>query len=131
MTWVNDSKATNVRAALSAIRSFGDGAPLILIAGGQAKQEDYGLLARTLSEMASIKGVLLYGEAAGLISEQLGESFHQEVFEDLVDAIASAHAMSLHGDAVLFSPACSSFDQFQDFEARGNVFRRCVLELVA
>ena len=52
-------------------------------------------------------------------------------FEDLVNAIASAHAMSLHGDVVLFSPACSSFDQFQDFEARGNVFRRCVLELVA
>jgi len=131
VTWVNDSKATNVGAAVSAIRSFGDGAPLILIAGGQAKQEDYGLLAGTLSEMASIKGVLLYGEAAGLISEQLGESFHQEVFEDLVNAIASAHAMSLHGDVVLFSPACSSFDQFQDFEARGNVFRRCVLELVA
>ena len=53
VTWVNDSKATNVGAAVSAIRSFGDGAPLILIAGGQAKQEDYGVLARTLARMAS------------------------------------------------------------------------------
>ena len=131
VTWVNDSKATNVGAAVSAIRSFGDGAPLILIAGGQAKQEDYGVLAGTLAGMASIKGVLLYGEAAALISEQLGTTIHQEVFEDLANAITSARALSADGDVVLFSPACSSFDQFQDFEARGNAFRQCVLELVA
>lgn len=131
VTWINDSKATNVGAAVSAIRSFGDDAPLILIAGGKAKQEDYGALAGTLAGMAAIKGVLLYGEAATLISEQLGETFHQEVFEDLPGAITSAHALSADGDVVLFSPACSSFDQFQDFEARGNAFRQCVLELVA
>ena len=77
----------------------------------------------------SIKESCCTGGGA-LISEQLGATFHQEVLK-IFHAITSARALSADGDVVLFSPACSSFDQFQDFEARGNAFRQCVLELVA
>jgi len=117
--FVNDSKATNVAAALRAIASFD--APLHLILGGLGKHESYGPLALALG-----KGdrAYLIGDAADEIATALAAgdvTFVQ--CGDLATAVRAAAAAACPGDVVLLSPACASFDQFENYEMRGDVFR--------
>ena len=116
--YVNDSKATNVASTLVALESFG--VPIHLILGGQGKGEDYAPLRAPVAERCA--GVYLIGEEA----ERLGAVVGGERCETLERAVEAAAAAARPGEVVLLSPACASFDQFEDFEARGRAFKEMV-----
>jgi UDP-N-acetylmuramoylalanine--D-glutamate ligase len=124
--YVNDSKATNVAAARRALASFPD-ARLHVILGGRGKAEPYGPLAAAFK--AGDRAYLI-GEAAAQIASKLDEAEVGYVeADDLATAVGAAARAAAPGDVVLLSPACASFDQFENFEARGDAFRRLVEEL--
>ena len=119
VSWINDSKATNVEAAEVGIAAFSG--PLILLLGGQGKAgADYGRLARRLS---TARAVLCFGQAGPEIAHQL-RSLPVQLLPDLPAAVQAARALAQSGDTVLLSPAAASFDQFQDYEDRGRTFAR-------
>jgi UDP-N-acetylmuramoylalanine--D-glutamate ligase len=122
--WVNDSKATNVAAALRALAAYER--PLLLIAGGRAKGESFAPLAQAAK--GRVRRAYLIGEAADELGFVLGEVSH-EPLGDLEHAVAAAARDADRGDVVLLSPACASYDQYDDFEQRGDHFRRLVQEL--
>ncbi|HEY6413359.1 MAG TPA: UDP-N-acetylmuramoyl-L-alanine--D-glutamate ligase [Edaphobacter sp.] len=121
----NDSKATNVDAAMKAVASFPGGVHLIL--GGKDKNSDYGLMAELLKER--VKAVYTIGSAAEKIERQLAGVVKMESAGTLQVAVAQAAVAAVSGDVVLLAPACSSFDQFDNYEHRGQVFRQLVSEL--
>jgi len=121
--YVNDSKATNVAAALRALASFPD-ARLHVILGGRGKKEPYEPLAAAFK--ADDRAYLI-GESAGEIASALrARDVSYVEAGSLEDALAEASSAAAPRDVVLLSPACASFDQFDDFEARGDAFRRLV-----
>ena len=118
--YVNDSKATNVAAALRALASFPD-ARLQVILGGRGKRESYAPLAAAFKEKDR---AYVIGEAADEIERAFVDAGVELLRAgDLATAVHDAAAASETGDVVLLSPACASFDQFRDFEARGDAFR--------
>ena len=119
--YVNDSKATNVAAALRALAAYQD-EPVHLILGGSRKGEDFTPLARALG--ANVKSVHLIGETAGELAAAIPQA---RVDADLAGAVA--HVEAEPGDVVLLSPACASYDQYANFEERGEEFRRLVQNL--
>ncbi len=121
----NDSKATNVDAAMKAVASFKGGIHLIL--GGKDKNSDYGLMAELLKER--VKAVYTIGSAAEKIERQLAGVVKMVSAGTMQVAVAKAAEAAASGDVVLLSPACSSFDQFENYEHRGQVFRQLVSEL--
>ncbi|MGH9595760.1 MAG: UDP-N-acetylmuramoyl-L-alanine--D-glutamate ligase [Edaphobacter sp.] len=121
----NDSKATNVDATMKALASFPGGIHLIL--GGKDKDSDYSLMAEMLKERVKI--VYTIGSAAEKIERQLQGVVKIVSAETLQVAVAKAAKAAMIGDVVLLSPACSSFDQFENYEQRGRVFRQLVNEL--
>jgi UDP-N-acetylmuramoylalanine--D-glutamate ligase len=123
--YYNDSKATNVDAALKAIDAFPGG--LWVILGGKDKNSDYTLLRAPLAERA--KGVLLIGMAAPLIRKALAGAVVLTDCETIERAVAYAHEHAAAGDTVLLAPACASFDQFENYERRGERFKHLVAEL--
>ncbi|RXH55178.1 UDP-N-acetylmuramoyl-L-alanine--D-glutamate ligase [Granulicella sibirica] len=125
--YYNDSKATNVDATMKALASFPKGIHLIL--GGKDKESDYSQLAPLLLER--VKVVYTIGSAAEKIEHQLAESAKTVMIESsgtMDVAVASAREHAVSGDVVLLAPACSSFDQFENYEHRGRVFRQLVLK---
>jgi UDP-N-acetylmuramoylalanine--D-glutamate ligase len=114
--YVNDSKATNVAAALRALAAYAD-EPVRLILGGSPKGEDFAPLAAAIGP--NVRSVHLIG-AEG---PRIGEVVDGDVDETLERAVAHARELAEPGDVVLLSPACASFDQFANFEARGDAFR--------
>lgn len=114
VVYVNDSKATNVASTLVALASFD--APVHLIVGGQGKGQDFSAL------RGRAHAVYLIGEAAAQLKREVGG----ERCGDLETAVARAGAAARPGDVVLLSPACASFDQFTDYEARGRAFKALV-----
>jgi UDP-N-acetylmuramoylalanine--D-glutamate ligase len=121
----NDSKATNVDAAMKAVASFAGGIHLIL--GGKDKDSDYTLMSGMLKERVKI--VYTIGSAAEKIERELQGVVKIVSAETLQAAVAKAAKAATVGDVVLLSPACSSFDQFENYEQRGRVFRQLVNEL--
>jgi UDP-N-acetylmuramoylalanine--D-glutamate ligase len=121
----NDSKATNVDAAMKAVASFAGGIHLIL--GGKDKDSDYTLMSGMLKERVKI--VYTIGSAAEKIERELQGVVKIVPAETLQVAVAKAAKAATIGDVVLLSPACSSFDQFENYEQRGRVFRQLVNEL--
>jgi UDP-N-acetylmuramoylalanine--D-glutamate ligase len=120
--YVNDSKATNVASTLVALRALAEdaaGRAVHLILGGQGKAQDFSPLRGPASACASIH---LIGEDAPLLAEAVGGG----IDGDLETAVARAALAARPGDVVLLSPACASFDQFPDFEARGRAFKDLV-----
>jgi len=131
VTYVNDSKATNVEATLTALNAYPERTHLIL--GGSDKASDYRPIARTCAR--GCKAVYLIGEATPLIEAAFAQVREGEglpgvpetlVCGDLEAAVRKAAAAAEPGDVVLLAPACASFDQYQDFEDRGAHFRRLV-----
>ena len=127
--FVNDSKATNVNAvwyALESVPAHDDGAPsIVLIAGGRDKGNDYDPLRRLVAD--KVKGIVAIGEGAEAIERELGphvESVSQAA--SMEDAIQYARLLAEPGDTVLLSPACASFDMFDNYEDRGDTFKRLV-----
>lgn len=121
----NDSKATNVDASMKALASFPKGIHLIL--GGKDKDSDYTLMADMLRER--VKAVYTIGSAAEKIERHLQGVVKMVAAETLETAVAEAAKAAAPGEVVLLSPACSSFDQFDNYEHRGRMFRQFVNEL--
>jgi len=123
--YYNDSKATNVDAAAKAIAAFSGCIHLIL--GGKDKNSNYADLADLLRKR--VKAVYTIGSAAEKIETQIRGMVHIVSSETLDQAVAAARKAARPGDVVLLSPACSSFDQFENYEHRGRVFKTLVLDL--
>src|SRR5579864_851399 len=124
--YVNDSKATNTAAARRGVAAYE--APLHLILGGSLKGEDFGAFAAELP--ANVRSIHLIGDASDELAAALdaaGRAYARD--GDLASAIAHATADARPGDVVLLSPATASFDQFRNFEERGDAFRRIVEEM--
>jgi UDP-N-acetylmuramoylalanine--D-glutamate ligase len=123
--YVNDSKATNVSAARRALEAYTD-EPVHLILGGSLKGEDFGPLAAAIG--ANVVSIHLVGEAAPELAAALGRlPFHDD--ETLERAVEHAAHEARPGEVVLLSPACASYDQFENFEHRGDAFRQAVASL--
>ena len=123
VTYVNDSKATNIASAEVAIQSFDGG--VHLIAGGRGKGSDYAPLAAPVQ--AHCAGVYLIGETAAALHEALlGTGVPLHDCTDLERAVSEAHRNAGPGDVVLLSPGCASYDQYRSYEERGDHFRRLV-----
>ena len=126
--YINDSKATNIGAALAGIQGLsGDYAQLWLILGGQGKGQNFADLAAGLP--ANVAGVALIGEAAQPIAQTLPADCDAWLSETLAQAVEQLAQKAKPGDAVVLSPACASFDQFSGFAQRGEVFAACVERL--
>jgi UDP-N-acetylmuramoylalanine--D-glutamate ligase len=125
--FVNDSKATNTTAARRGIEAYA-GRPLRLILGGSLKGESFEELAESLPP--SVRSIDLIGEATEQLAAALGRA--GRVYRrsgDLATAVGAAAGEAEPGDVVLLSPACASYDQFRDYEQRGEAFRRLVGDL--
>jgi len=125
--YYNDSKATSVDATLKAVDAFTGG--LWVILGGKDKGLDYRALRAPLA--AKARAALLIGAAAPIIAEQLQGAVPLVDARTIDAAIAHAHAHAVPGDTVLLAPACASFDQFQNYEHRGEFFKQTVNSLPA
>jgi UDP-N-acetylmuramoylalanine--D-glutamate ligase len=125
--FVNDSKATNTTAARRGIEAYA-GAPLRLILGGSLKGESFDELAESLP--GSVRSIELIGEASDQLAAALGRAGRlYRRAGDLATAVGAAAGDAEPGDVVLLSPACASYDQFHDYEERGEAFRRLVGDL--
>ena len=122
VTYVNDSKGTNVGAVLAALSGFPE--PVVLIAGGKDKGVDFRPLREPLARKA--RAVVLLGEARERMARELSGAVPISVAGSLPEAVRAAAAAAREGDVVVFSPACSSFDMFRNFEERGDAFREAV-----
>jgi len=127
ISWFDDSKGTNVGACVSAIN--GMSGPVILIAGGRGKNAEFSPLNGPIQRKC--RAVILIGEDAEKIQRSIGESVPVYRELKLKDAVRRAASIAESGDCVLLSPACSSFDMFANFEARGSAFASEVMQLCA
>ena len=126
VAWINDSKSTNVASTLVALA--GMRRPTVLLLGGRHKGEPYRALADELRR--TVKLVVAYGEASALVASDLaGVVRVREVPGDFAAVLRSARDAAAPGDAVLLSPACSSYDMFENYEQRGAAFKRLAAEL--
>ncbi|HTO19837.1 MAG TPA: UDP-N-acetylmuramoyl-L-alanine--D-glutamate ligase [Pseudomonas sp.] len=131
VNYYDDSKATNVGAALAAIEGLGadiDG-QLVLIAGGDGKGADFSSLRGPVAQHC--RAVVLLGRDAGLIADALGDAVPQVRVASLDEAVQRCAELAEPGDAVLLSPACASLDMFKNFEERGRLFAAAVEALPA
>ncbi len=122
ITWIDDSKATNVAAAVTSIRSVGG--PLVLIAGGDAKGQGFAPLAAALRGRAAT--AILIGRDREQVAQALAATCTVQLADDLPQAVALARCAALAGGTVLLAPACSSLDMFKSYAHRGEVFAAAV-----
>jgi UDP-N-acetylmuramoylalanine--D-glutamate ligase len=124
----NDSKATNVDAAVKAFEAFADvEGQIVLILGGRGKRAPYAPLAPLAQ--AKARALVVLGEDADRIEAELKDAAPVVRATDMADAVRRAHEASRPGDVVLLAPACASFDMFQSYEHRGRVFKEAVSSL--
>jgi UDP-N-acetylmuramoylalanine--D-glutamate ligase len=123
--YINDSKATNVDALVSALVSVSS--PVVLIAGGRDKGGDFSRLSSLVRER--VKAMIVIGEASDRLSEELSDVTRVLVAADLEEAVKIARDSATDGETVLLSPGCASYDMFRDFEHRGRVFKKIVMGL--
>ena len=120
--WINDSKSTNITSTEVAVAALDR--PFVLLLGGRHKGEPYTRLAEPLRERC--RAVVAYGEAGPLVVRDLSDALPVEAAGSFEDVLTTARRLALPGDAVLLSPACSSYDMFRNYEERGDRFRRAV-----
>ena len=120
--WINDSKATNVASTVVAVEAMSR--PFVLLLGGRHKGEPYTRLAPLLRDACRL--VVAYGEAGPIVAQDLAGRVPLERGTTFEDVMARARRAARPGDAVLLSPACSSYDMFKNYEERGATFRRLV-----
>jgi UDP-N-acetylmuramoylalanine--D-glutamate ligase len=123
--FINDSKATTVESVIWALENIHN--PILLIAGGKHKGLDYSVILDLVR--SKVKNVVLIGEAREKIKVAFRGFSAIEEADTLEDAVSKAFLKASPGDCVVFSPMCSSFDMFTDYEERGNVFKKAVYEL--
>jgi UDP-N-acetylmuramoylalanine--D-glutamate ligase len=127
VAYFDDSKGTNVGAVVAALAGFPR--PVVLIAGGRDKGGDYAPLAAALGAVG--RGAVLIGEAAERIAAALPASLPVKRAASMEEAVSTAAGLARPGDAVVLSPACSSFDMFRDYAHRADVFRAAVRVQIA
>ena len=129
VTYINDSKGTNVDSTIKAVQSMK--APTVMILGGYDKHTDFTPLCREMVGAGIIEHAVLIGETAGQIMQTLSDAGYTSVVQavSLDDAVAKARKLAVSGGNVLLSPACASFDMFRDYEERGKVFKQIVMGL--
>ncbi len=120
--FINDSKATNVDSVWYALQSFNE--PLILILGGKDKGNDYSKIHHLIKR--NVKKIFAIGSSASKISDFFASTIEVEICETLESAVEHAYKFAAEGDVVLLSPACASFDMFDNYEHRGKVFKDIV-----
>ncbi len=120
----NDSKATNFDSVIKALSSFHS---IHWIAGGRFKGGDFRQLAKAGKDR--IKGAYFIGESAMLFQKNLADSVHSRISKTLEQAVADARREAMRGDVILLAPGCSSYDQFENYEVRGDRFREIVGEI--
>ncbi len=123
--FINDSKATNVDSVCYALRSVET--PIHLIAGGRDKSGDFAPIAKWGKDR--IKSIVLIGEAKEKMFAVLGKAFSTQFADTLEEAVGRCFEMAYPGETILLSPACASFDMFEDYEHRGEVFKKAVANL--
>ncbi len=126
VTWVNDSKATNIGACVAALQGYAR--KVILIAGGDAKGADMNELTPAIKEKA--KSVVVMGKDAGLIKQALNNCVPVYSADNMAQAVQIAASLADAGESVLLSPACASLDQYKNYQDRGEKFTKAVLALV-
>ena len=124
VSWVNDSKGTNVGATMAAIAGIEVKNQLILIAGGLAKDADFSSLQNVVA--GKVRSVVLLGKDAAKIEQALQDIVPVWYAKDMFDAVGIAAELAHPGDTVLLSPACASFDMFNGYQQRGEVFVQAV-----
>jgi len=127
VTWVNDSKATNIGACVAALQGYAR--KVILIAGGDAKGADMKELTPAIKE--KVKSVVLMGKDADLIKEALNDCVPVYAADNMAQAVQISANLAESGDSVLLSPACASLDQYKNYQDRGDQFSKAVLGLLA
>jgi UDP-N-acetylmuramoylalanine--D-glutamate ligase len=120
--FINDSKATNIDSVIVALKSFND--PIILILGGQDKGNDYSMIKDLVLD--KVKKIYAIGVSADKVFNYFHKKVKTEIKKDLEEVINSALSEARSGDIVLLSPACASFDMFDNYEHRGKVFKEIV-----
>jgi UDP-N-acetylmuramoylalanine--D-glutamate ligase len=125
VSFVNDSKATNVDSVWYALQSVA--APIILIAGGRDKGGDFSRLRDLVKENA--KALILVGESKERVKSALGDLVPSQYADSLEEAVGAAMGKASAGDTILLSPGCASFDMFKDYQHRGQVFKASVRDL--
>ena len=123
--WINDSKATNVDSVAKSLSAFPEGIHLIM--GGRGKGAPYAPLRELMR--GRVKTILTIGEDAATVERELSDVAKVERAETLGVAVRRARELARPGEVVLLSPACASYDQFRNFEERGDTFKRLVQEL--
>ena len=128
--YVNDSKGTNPDSTEKALGSYGE-RPIVLIAGGRNKGSDMAVLVPLMR--AHCRGVVLVGEATGDFIDAFARTGYTDYVcaDSFEDAVAKAREMAQFGDVVLLSPACASWDMFDNFEQRGDLFKELVKDYAA
>lgn len=129
VSWYNDSKGTNIAASSAAVEGLAatTNGKLILIAGGQGKQQDFSLLRPVLA--GKLRTLILFGEDAEKMATVLSGYVPIQQVMNLAEAVLNAHRIAQPHDIVLLSPACASWDMFENYMHRGQVFMDLVKEL--
>ena len=117
--YVNDSQGTQPDAVVAALRAFD--APTVLIAGGRDKGSDFASVARQVRDR--VKAVILFGEAGPLMEKAWSPVFATQRTETLEEAVKQARQLARTGDVAVLSPMCASFDEFRNYEDRGEKFK--------
>lgn len=125
VAFVNDSKATSIDAVTKAVEAIDT--PVVLLVGGVDKGSDYSLWLPSFGQ--KVKQVIAFGQAANKIAAKLAPSYAVTLAPSLEEGVKQAHTLAKPGETVLLSPGCSSFDQFVNFEHRGDRFKELVLEI--
>jgi UDP-N-acetylmuramoylalanine--D-glutamate ligase len=125
VSFVNDSKATNVDSVRYALESFER--PIVLLLGGRDKGNDYSLLRDLVKK--HVKAIIAIGESADKVVSAFSTVIPVSVAAGMGQAVEAATRAASPGDVVLLSPACASFDWFQNYEHRGRVFKEAVMKL--
>jgi UDP-N-acetylmuramoylalanine--D-glutamate ligase len=125
--YVDDSKGTNVGATEAALTGLSSEGPIWLILGGQGKGQDFSPLRQVVSERCA--GLLVLGQAAAEITDQLGRAARIEQVDTVEEAVLRASRLARSGDTVLLSPACASLDMFSSYVERGERFKYAVQAL--
>ena len=121
--FVNDSKATNIESVIVAINTFKK--PIVLILGGLNKGANFRLLLPHIKS-SHVRDIVSFGDAGGQINTALGDAVRSVQVTDLSSAVTKAQSMAAPGDIVLLSPGCASYDEFSNFEERGNYFKSII-----
>ena len=121
ISFINDSKSTNIDSVVAALSSLDKN--VILILGGSPKEKDF---SKICEHSHKIDKVFAYGDAAQIINESIGKKINIEIKKDFVQVVENSIKSAKNGQIVLLSPGCSSYDQFNNYIERGNSFKNIV-----